>query len=171
MSLCFTSRALPLGLSLLLGCGGDLVVVGATYDAGTDAAADAPGDAQVDVALVADPCIDDVGPTIPSGSCDGSGICGGVSVAEGCINCALKGECGQYYFAANADQQSWVAWNVCGQNCRVGSPPGWSCCDRDCDAEFPAVAAAMNAWEACTFCRLCVQDCGGQPEQQDLRCH
>ncbi len=53
-----------------------------------------------------------LGPVAPSGSCDGSGDCGAVSEQEGCFQCAMQGECGQYY--GEAGSYSGGEWSLGG---------------------------------------------------------
>jgi hypothetical protein len=175
-----------LGTISMISCGGHVIVQGAAgvggggpsmqigvvgggaagmTSAGASNGSSGPGGAGGATAS----CAVDLGPTSPTGSCDGTGFCGGVASTEGCINCAMHQECGQYYDDANADQDAWMGWNECSSQCGLSGSPDWACCDRSCDAEFPTVAAAMNAFNSCIFCRWCTHDCG-QPEPTDLRC-
>jgi len=108
-----------------------------------------------------------LGPLAPTGSCDGSGDCGGVSEEEGCYHCALQAECGQYYEEAGSysgGEWSLGGWGGCRYECAYPDSGTTSyaaemeCCS-ECDAQYPETAAGWYAWLYCTLCQYCVNDC------------
>jgi hypothetical protein len=106
---------------------------------------------------------------ITGSSCDNQGVCGGVSLAEGCVNCAMNAECGDHYFAANLDQDEWAAWNQCHAACSLsGSDP--SCCYGQCNQQFPDVGERMTAFFLCVYCTYCPNDCGANTGYPGYEC-
>jgi hypothetical protein len=86
--------------------------------------------------------------------CDNTGNCG--DVGQGCISCAVNGQCSDSYNACIGTQECTDYIN-CTSNC--GGDP---MCAQKCALTFPNGAQLYNSLVVCVICNACFNDCQGQ---------